>query len=197
MVSANDVHQQDLVEVLAAELKNIKEIQMPDWGLFVKTGVAKERPPVQKDWWYLRAASVLKNVSKLGPIGVSKLRKKYSSKKNRGMASDKVFKASGSIIRKILQQLEKAGLVVSAQKDIHKGKILTAKGKSLLDKAASNVKKAVPKQKKEKHVTDEKQASKKVAPAAVEKKEVKKKPEVKVEEPSGEMAKETAEEQVV
>jgi len=49
---------------------------------------------------------------------------------------ERVFKkGSGSIQRKIFQQLEKAGLV---QKTV-KGRILTAKGISLLDKIAYEV----------------------------------------------------------
>ncbi|MEK6939747.1 MAG: 40S ribosomal protein S19, partial [Nanoarchaeota archaeon] len=41
-----------------------------------------------------------------------------------------------SHIRKILQQLEKSGLVKQTEKGVHKGRILTPKGTSFLDKIA-------------------------------------------------------------
>lgn len=126
----------DLIEKTAKLLKEYEEIQPPAWAPFVKTGMHKERPPVDKDWWYMRAAAILKSVDKLGPVGVSKLRTKYGGIKNRGYQPDKFFKASGNIIRKIMQQLEKAGLIQKAEKGTHKGKVLSPKGVSLLTKAA-------------------------------------------------------------
>src|SRR3990167_8286378 len=43
---------------------------------------------------------------------------------------------SASIIRKILQQLEKAEFIKQAQSGAHKGRIITPKGTSFLDKMA-------------------------------------------------------------
>ena len=122
----------ELIDKAAGALKKVKEIKPPAWAGYVKTGVSKERPPVKKDWWYARAASILKKVSRLGPIGTSKLRTKYGSKKNRGVRPGKFYRGSGNIIRKILQQLETAGLVIKKDKGVHKGKVITAKGKELL-----------------------------------------------------------------
>lgn len=124
------------------ELKKV--IKKPRFADFVKTGMHKERPPFNKDWWYVRAAAILRSIYKLGPIGVSKLRTKYGGRKNRGVAPDKYFKGSGSIIRKILQQLEQAGLIKKVDKGVHKGRIITPKGKSLLDKIAVQVIKENP-----------------------------------------------------
>ena len=106
----------------------------PEWSKFVKTGSGKERPPVELDWWHLRAASVLRAVYLKGPIGVSKLRIKYGNNKNRGHKPSKFTKGSGKIIRVILQQLEKAGLVEFKKDDVHKGRILTSKGQSFITK---------------------------------------------------------------
>jgi small subunit ribosomal protein S19e len=129
-----DIKTMELVENLAEALKGL--IKQPEWTLFVKTSHGKERPPLDDDWWYLRAASVLKNVAFLGPIGVSKLRTKYGTRKNRGHQPDKFVKGSGKIIRDILQQLEKAGLVKQGKKGAHKGRILTPQGQSLIDKCS-------------------------------------------------------------
>ena len=81
-----DVSQQELVLKVAQELKN--QIEMPEWAKFVKTGVHRETMPKNPDWWYIRAASILRVTHKLGPVGVSKLRTRYGGRKNRGMRPD-------------------------------------------------------------------------------------------------------------
>ncbi|MDD5253529.1 MAG: 30S ribosomal protein S19e [Candidatus Nanoarchaeia archaeon] len=123
----------EVVNKASLELK--KEIKAPEWSVFVKTGVSRERPPEDPDWWYKRAASILRKIYMHGPIGVSKLKTKYGSKKNRGSKPEKFYKASGKIIRTILQQLEQQKLIETTAKGVHKGRIITPKGKSLLDKA--------------------------------------------------------------
>lgn len=125
---------QELLGKVAEELKKIEAIKAPEWAIFVKTGANKERPPADPDWWYQRAASVLRKVAILGPIGVSKLRRKYGGRRNRGVAPDKFYKGSGNIVRKCLQQLTEAGLIKEMQKGVHKGRVITPKGQSLLDK---------------------------------------------------------------
>lgn len=129
---------QELIVKTSEELKNFDEIKAPEWSNYAKTGSGKARPPVQKDWWYLRAASVLSKASKLGPIGVNKLKVNYGSKKRRGHKPAHFYRASGNIIRKILQQLEKAGLLSKASKGVYKGRIITPKGISLLSKISQN-----------------------------------------------------------
>jgi len=129
----------DLIEKSTVELKKIEAIKPPSWALFVKTGMHKERPPYKRDWWYTRTASILKQVYRYGPIGVSKLRTRYGGKKNRGMKPEHFYKGSGSIIRKILQQLENEGLIKKDEKRTHKGRVITAKGKKFLDGIASKI----------------------------------------------------------
>jgi small subunit ribosomal protein S19e len=124
------MNKQQLVERTAKKLDGI--IKMPEWANFVKTGVAKERPPSQPNWWYLRAASILHQVEDKGPIGVSKLRTLYGSNKNRGVKPEEYRRASGKIIRTLLQQLEKAELIKQHAIGVHKGRVVTAKGKALL-----------------------------------------------------------------
>lgn len=139
MTIVYDVDAQELILKTAEELKKIPEIKAPSWAAFVKTGMHKERPPVNNNWWYVRTASVLRIVYRLGPVGVSKLRTKYGGKKNRGHKKEHFYKGSGSILRKSLQQLEKAGFVKFAEKGVHKGRVITPKGKSFLDKIASQI----------------------------------------------------------
>jgi len=145
MVSIYSVEPNKLIEKVAEELKKIDIIQPPSWAAFSKTGVSKQRPPTQKDWWYVRAASVLRSVSMLGPVGVNKLRTKYGSRKDRGDKPQHFYPGSGNIIRKILQQLEKAELIKKGDIGVHKGRVIAPKGKSILDKAAVTILKSKPK----------------------------------------------------
>ena len=119
---------------LVAQIKNIKEIQAPEWAVFFNICVHKERPPVNPDWWEIRAASVLSKINKFGPVGTNSLAKQYGGRKNRGNRPDKKCSGSRNIVRKCIQQLEKAKLIkqVTSPKA---GKILTKEGKDLLNKS--------------------------------------------------------------
>lgn len=134
-----DVPAQELIVRTAKELKQVKEIAPPEWGQFVKTGAGRDRPPADSDWWYMRSASVLRKLFILGPVGVSKLKVKYGNKKNRGVAPGRFYPASGNILRKILQQLEKAGLAKSVEKNGRKGRVASPQGVSLLDKVSADI----------------------------------------------------------
>jgi small subunit ribosomal protein S19e len=149
MVNFNDVNANVFVEKLSEEMKKISEIVIPEWAKFVKTGPNKERLPDNPDWWYLRSASVLRKIAILGPVGVSKLRVKYGGRKNRGTRPEKFVRSGGKIIRVTLQQLEKAQLIKKVDKGIHKGRIITAKGLSLLDKTAVILIKNMPQPREE------------------------------------------------
>ena len=118
-------------EKLAEELKKVPEFEVPTWAYFVKTSVARERPP-QDEFWHKRAASILKQIYIRGVLGVSRLKTRYGGRKNRGMRPEEFRKGSGKIIRLILQQAEKAGLLekTSGKKP---GRKLTAKGIKFLE----------------------------------------------------------------
>jgi len=131
--------QSELVELASKELKKVESIKQPDWAIFVKTGMSKERPPENKYWWQIRAASVLRQIYLKGPVGVSKLRTRYGGRKNRGVRPSKFYKGSGNLLRKILQQLEAAGFVKKEEKAVHRGRVITAEGKKLLDSIAVQI----------------------------------------------------------
>jgi small subunit ribosomal protein S19e len=120
------------VLVLAEKLKEIPEFQVPEWSNFVKSGTSRERPPVQADFWYVRAASILRQLYIKGVVGVGRLRTRYGKRKDRGTKPDEFRKASGKIIRVILQQAEAAGLVEKLSRLQH-GRRLTDAGRELLD----------------------------------------------------------------
>ncbi|MBW2982029.1 30S ribosomal protein S19e [Candidatus Woesearchaeota archaeon] len=141
-----DVYPNELIEKAAEELKKVDSVKAPAWSRFVKTGSHRERTPIEEDWWYKRAAAVLRTVAVLGPIGTEKLRTKYGGRKRRGHKPAHFRKSSGSIIRKVLQQLDKAGFTKFEEKGVHKGRIITKEGKLFLNKIADSISKSQPKE---------------------------------------------------
>lgn len=136
MVTALEVNPAELIEKVKEELKKIPEIKPPLWASFTKSGRHKERPPEQPDFWYIRAASILRKLYTRS-VGVSRLRTYYGGRKRRGRKPPHSYKAGGKIIRLILQQLESAGLVEKS----NAGRKLTNEGRRFLDKMAYEVKK--------------------------------------------------------
>ena len=134
-----DVNPQRFVERLSEELKKYDNIKPPQWSTFIKTGVNVERPPQQKDWWYIRSAAILKNVYKNGPVGVQRLRTAFGGKRRLGYKPAHFKRAGGKIIRTMIQQLEKEGFIIKVEKP-KRGRIITRKGQSLLDKIERGMK---------------------------------------------------------
>jgi len=135
MTSIYEVPVDKLIQKLKEELKKIETIRPPLWAQIVKSGSHRERPPQQPDFWYVRAASILRRIYIDGPVGVSRLRTYYGGRKRRGRRPAKTYKAGGAIIRKILQQLEAAGLV----KKEKKGRVLTPQGRKFVDKIIGEI----------------------------------------------------------
>ena len=100
--------------------------------IFAKTGQHKERPTIEQDFWFKRAASILRQIYIKGTVGVQRLRTRYGGRKDRGMKPPEFRKAGGKIIRVILQQAESAGLLEKV-KGKKSGRKLTDKGKNLLE----------------------------------------------------------------
>ena len=130
MTHPNDVPAASLLPRLAAELKSRNAVSPPAWAAFVKTGVHKQRAPVDPNWWYLRSASVLRKVYLKRAIGVTRLSAEYGGKRDRGSAPYHARAGSGAITREIVQQLEKAGFL---QPYKGRGRRVTASGQKLLD----------------------------------------------------------------
>jgi len=140
MTTLYDAPAEDLIEAVAEELAEEDAIDQPDWLEFTTTGVDRELPPEQDDFWVRRAASLLRKVAIDGPVGVGSLRTEYGDAKQ-GSNRYKVrprrqSEGSGNIIRTALQQLEEAGYVDTAEGE---GRVVTGDGRSLLDDTAGEV----------------------------------------------------------
>ncbi|MEK6741939.1 MAG: 40S ribosomal protein S19 [Nanoarchaeota archaeon] len=123
---------------LAEALKKVPEFEKPEWVSFVKSGPGKSRPIDDLDFWHKRAASILKQIYRKKILGVSRLRTRYGSKKQRGVRPEEFRKAGGKIIRTILQQSDRAGFTEIAKgmkgiKGKKPGRQLTEKGKAFLE----------------------------------------------------------------
>jgi small subunit ribosomal protein S19e len=136
LVKVHDVPADKLIEALAEHLKRVPEIDPPEWAAFVKTGSHADRPPQRQDWWYVRAASVMRKVYLHGPLGTEKLESAYGGSKALGYAIKHHRDAGSSAVRNLLKGLEKAELVT---KQGTNGRVLTPKGVALLDRLSKEI----------------------------------------------------------
>jgi small subunit ribosomal protein S19e len=130
MVSVHDVPSWKLIPALAEQVKDLPGMEAPDWAHFVKTGSHAERPPQDPDWWFTRAASLLRKLYLHGPMGLGDLERSYGGSKAVAYYPRHHRDAGGSSVRRILRQLEQAELVAKTQK----GRVLTPKGTAMLDR---------------------------------------------------------------
>ncbi|MBU2616599.1 MAG: 40S ribosomal protein S19 [Nanoarchaeota archaeon] len=139
--TSNPVYEIDAGEYnikLAEALKDVEEFKKPEWIDFVKSSPSKARPIEDLDFWFKRAASILRQIYRKEVVGVNRLKTRYGSKKDRGSKPEKFVKAGGKIIRTILQQSDAAGLTeitkgVKGVKGKRPGRQLTEKGKAFLE----------------------------------------------------------------
>ena len=142
MAKVYDVPADELIAKLAEQLKSDRKIEPPAWSAFVKTGPHAERMPQNKDWWYVRCASLLRKVYLHGPVGVADLKVAYGGRKQIGYNLSHHKDAGGAIIRKALQQLEAAGYIVKIQR---KGRMVSSEGMKKMDRLATEIHKELVK----------------------------------------------------
>merc|ERR1712169_64894 len=107
-VTVRDVDAQKFIVAYADFLKRQGKLQIPGWVDTVKTSHSNELPPQSPDWFYVRAAAVARHVY---------LRKVHGSTKNRGSRPSHHVNASGSVDRKVMQSLEKLGILEKIDED--------------------------------------------------------------------------------
>jgi small subunit ribosomal protein S19e len=140
MTTIYDVPSKELINAIAKKLQNDKTIFIPEENVFSRTGVDKENPPTDKNWWYARCASILRKIYINNIIGVEHLKAEYGGRRDRGSKPYKARSGSGTIVRRAVQQLEKAGYITKIK---GKGRTLTSKGRSFLDNTSKEVMKEV------------------------------------------------------
>ncbi|MCL5408249.1 MAG: 30S ribosomal protein S19e [Candidatus Thermoplasmatota archaeon] len=133
MVNFKDIPPEMLIMEVSSRLS--KEIPEPKWVKEVKTGQHKERGPSDANWYYIRAASLLRKVAVNSPIGIEKLASEYGGKVDRGSKAHHAGKGSRKVLRTALQDLEKLGYVLKGKK----GRSISSAGTKLLNSAALGV----------------------------------------------------------
>ncbi|KAL6245799.1 Protein component of the small (40S) ribosomal subunit [Rhinocladiella similis] len=116
-VTVRDVDAQKFINAYADFLKRQGKLQIPGWVDTVKTSHSNELPPQSPDWFYVRAAAVARHVYLRKSVGVGRLRKVHGSTKNRGSRPSHHVDASGSVDRKVMQSLEKLGILEKVDED--------------------------------------------------------------------------------
>ncbi|KAI2631037.1 40S ribosomal protein S19 [Hypoxylon sp. NC1633] len=133
-ISVRDVDAQKFINAYAAFLKRQGKLPIPGWVDTVKTGPSRELPPQNIDWFYVRAAAVARHVYMRKTVGVGRLRKAHGTAKNRGTRPSKHVDGSASVDRKIMQALEKIGVL--EQDEEVGGRRITQSGQRDLDRIA-------------------------------------------------------------
>mmetsp|Transcript_28299 Transcript_28299/g.28593 ORF Transcript_28299/g.28593 Transcript_28299/m.28593 type:complete len:149 (-) Transcript_28299:39-485(-) len=134
--TVKDVPAADFIAAYAAHLKKVGAIEVPKYVDYVKTGPRKELAPYDPDWYYVRVASLARRVYCRGGSGVGAYAKVYGGTKDNGSAPCHFKRASRSIIRHALQQLEKIGVV---EQDANGGRRISRKGQAEMDTQASSL----------------------------------------------------------
>merc|ERR1712048_1129615 len=96
MVTLKDVPAGKFIEAYAEFLKKSNKIELPSWVDLVKTGHYHELAPYDDDWFYTRAAAIIRKLYIKPNYGVGR---KHHAKDSRG------------VIRAAMQALEKAKLL--------------------------------------------------------------------------------------
>ena len=136
MITVFDVNPNKLIHAAAQELENDKSIKAPEFTKYVKTGSHAELAPVQKNFWYIRCASILRQAYVKNKVTLGGLKVHYGGAQKNVVHTPHHRDAGGAIIRNAFQQLEKAGYLVK-EKD---GRILSPKGRKFLDGVSAKLK---------------------------------------------------------
>eukprot|EP00798_Chlamydomonas_sp_ICE-L_P025349 gene25349-11009_t len=132
-----DVSPEDFIVTYAAHLKANDKIHLPTWVDVVKTGSFKQLPPINEDWYYVRAAALCRRLYCRPNLGVGHFTVVFGGRtRRRGAAPERFSKASSGLIRHIFQTLETVGLM---EKGANGGRRLTASGQRDMDLIAGRL----------------------------------------------------------
>jgi small subunit ribosomal protein S19e len=145
MVNVKEVPADLLVDELALQFGEMKNLEEPEWTLYTKSGVHREKGWTQEDWYYRRLASTLRKVYVNSGIGIQRLSEQYGGKKDGGSKPYHPAAGSRSIVRHMFNRLEELGLIKKSEK----GRVVTPSGQAMLDKASRKVMEKLAEQKPE------------------------------------------------
>ena len=117
------VDSQRLTTAIAAHLKQEGKLNVPAWVGDVKTSSYKVYVPDNEDWFYVRAASIMRRLCKR-TAGIGSLTKVYGGKTRKMVKPAISTRASKNPNRKAVQALEALGWLKMGTK----GRVPTAEG---------------------------------------------------------------------
>jgi len=146
-VSLKDVPAADFINAYAKYLKKSGTIELPKWVDIVKTGIHKELPPSNPDWFFIRTAALARKVylNTGDQRGVKTYKKVFGGKQSRGSHPPITVTGSESVIRAAFKQLTKLKVV---ELDPKGGRKISTTGRRDLDRIASQIHKTMRAQNK-------------------------------------------------
>ena len=138
--SVNDINGPTFIKYFSRHLRRTGKMELPKWIDYVKTSCSRYNAPANPDWYYVRAASIIRRIYLTPGVGVGALRHMYGRLNRRTKGRPHHTPASGSIIRHIFHQLEKLQLV---EKTPSGGRRVTNAGRRDLDRISSQIGKRI------------------------------------------------------
>ena len=132
----NDINAATFIKYFSRHLRRTGKIELPKYVDSIKTGCFCYNGPANPDWYYVRAASIIRRIYLTPGIGVGALRHIYGSLNRRTKGRPHHTPASGGIIRHVFHQLEKLQLV---EKTPNGGRRVTKTGRRDLDRISAQI----------------------------------------------------------
>eukprot|EP00759_Apiculatamorpha_spiralis_P007309 PhF_6_TR14306/c0_g1_i1/m.22975/K02966/RP-S19e, RPS19; small subunit ribosomal protein S19e len=134
-VGVKDVDADQWIKGFAAHLKQQGQLDVPEFVDFAKTGISRVLSPQNPDWYYVKAAAVLRRVYLRPFTGIGGLRRVFAKTWGRSRPQHLVL-AAGGVTRKVLQSLEKLNLLTKSEDG---GRVITKSARRDCDRIAMKV----------------------------------------------------------
>eukprot|EP00824_Muranothrix_gubernata_P019392 TRINITY_DN39041_c0_g1_i1.p2 TRINITY_DN39041_c0_g1~~TRINITY_DN39041_c0_g1_i1.p2 ORF type:complete len:185 (-),score=45.36 TRINITY_DN39041_c0_g1_i1:27-581(-) len=149
-VNVKDVPAHLFIKEFAEQLKKMGKFKVPEWLDYVKTATWKELAPYDKDWIYIRAAAIARQIyiNKKG-IGVGFLRTHFGGKEKRGTCTPKFHRATAKVIRHCMKELQRLNIIelLTLQEGEEElctvGRKVSKKGMADMDRIAAKIAKEI------------------------------------------------------
>ena len=135
-VTVRDVAPAKFISAYTEVLKNNDKFVVPKWADIVKTGVQRELAPYDPDWYFVRAASIVRKIYMRPGTGVGALQKRYGGAYRRGARPEIHRDSSSGVIRTILITLDELKITEKTAKG---GRRISRVGQQALDLVAGQV----------------------------------------------------------
>ena len=140
-----DISAAQFIAAYAAYLKKSGKVTLPKDVDVIKTGVRKELAPYDPDWYYIRMAAIARRVYIRGGLGAGGLARVFGGANRKSCMPQHFEKDAQGLIRHILIQLEKNGVVETivlqhtSGSKVTAGRNISSKGKRELDRVARSI----------------------------------------------------------